>query len=633
MKRLYLAIFIFCFFFSTITWIPVGAQTGATIRVETDHPYYYANETIKVSFYGTGLTDFYGFQLDYDFGLNQTPSNPPFSLEGSVFPTDSRVVYQNKTTQNIGTLIVTMGSAPAITTQEWVLLATLTFQTSVDIANHQTMFTITDDYANITYQLANLSIKLASSIANPIPYTSTVSHEIPTFDLIRTTQTIEAGIPYTESDLIVAPHLQLIVVGEVNTSQVGVYPIQYQVKTPKNVLSDIKTKTITVVDTTSPQFSIPNQSFRAEEYSEFDWLTLIENLSDNASGKLTKSVVSSSVNFGIPGSYDVTVKVRDGSGNETLVTFQVVILIKQFTVNFYDDDSITILLTQMVDMGSSATAPSSPSKASSAQYHYVFSHWNRDFSNVQSDLSIIAVYQQILREYQITFYDDNQTAILKQETLPFGDTPIPPENPNKASDSYFHYEFASWGEAIVPVTGDKEYIAVFRAIPIVPSVSLLPGIDTIEKDSNWLNGGISLTDTRYEIQIIGNVLTNTLGEYSIEYVIKIDGLLVTSLRRIVTVIPSRIPSIQIQLVPGIDTILVDQTHVNTQVTVPTGASVRVESTVDTSKPGTYLITYYVTYQNQEYVKKRIVTVLPRPATPQSQPLATIPDRRKEQIEL
>ena len=60
-----------------------------------------------------------------------------------------------------------------------------------------------------------------------------------------------------------------------------------------------------------------------------------------------------------------------------------------YTVTFKDWDS-TILKTETVTQGQSATAPANPSRTG-----YTFIGWDKDFSNVKSDLTVTALYEKI----------------------------------------------------------------------------------------------------------------------------------------------------------------------------------------------------------------------------------------------
>ena len=76
-----------------------------------------------------------------------------------------------------------------------------------------------------------------------------------------------------------------------------------------------------------------------------------------------------------------------------------------FTVTFKNADG-TVLDVQEVPQGGSATAPTQPTMNSTADKSYTFKEWSADFSNVQSNLTITAVYTESVRQYSVTFKDN-----------------------------------------------------------------------------------------------------------------------------------------------------------------------------------------------------------------------------------
>lgn len=72
-----------------------------------------------------------------------------------------------------------------------------------------------------------------------------------------------------------------------------------------------------------------------------------------------------------------------------------------YTVTFKDYDG-TVLKTQTVDYGASATPPSNPSRTG-----YTFSSWSGTYTNVTSDQAVTATYRAI--SYSITYNLDGGT--------------------------------------------------------------------------------------------------------------------------------------------------------------------------------------------------------------------------------
>jgi len=124
--------------------------------------------------------------------------------------------------------------------------------------------------------------------------------------------------------------------------------------------------------------------------------------------------------------------------------------LQEYKVTFIDEDG-NILKQQMVEYGTGATEPESdliPSKADTNEYTYTFAGWSRPFGNVTEDMIVQTVYIGVLRMYTYTFYDADQTTIIKQVSAPYGSTIIPPNNPTKDSTEFITYEFTGWDKVV-----------------------------------------------------------------------------------------------------------------------------------------------------------------------------------------
>jgi hypothetical protein len=47
-----------------------------------------------------------------------------------------------------------------------------------------------------------------------------------------------------------------------------------------------------------------------------------------------------------------------------------------------------------------------PKKTSTAQYHFAYSNWIEDFSNITQPTNITSAYSEFLRDYPVYFYND-----------------------------------------------------------------------------------------------------------------------------------------------------------------------------------------------------------------------------------
>ncbi len=101
-----------------------------------------------------------------------------------------------------------------------------------------------------------------------------------------------------------------------------------------------------------------------------------------------------------------------------------------FTVIFKDSDG-SILSSQTVNQGSTATPPSNPSKIG-----YTFTGWDKLYNNVTSNLIIMALYEKNI--YNVVFKDSDGT-ILKTENVEHGANATPP-----IIDAPNGFIFTSW---------------------------------------------------------------------------------------------------------------------------------------------------------------------------------------------
>lgn len=113
--------------------------------------------------------------------------------------------------------------------------------------------------------------------------------------------------------------------GKVNTSKLGEYKVIYKIKY-KKVSKEVE-RIVKVVDTTKPEITLTGGDtsiYVGNEYKD-DGYTAV----DNYDGDLTSKVeVSNNINKDEQGEYEVTYKVKDTSGNETVITRKVSVINK-----------------------------------------------------------------------------------------------------------------------------------------------------------------------------------------------------------------------------------------------------------------------------------------------------------------
>jgi hypothetical protein len=88
---------------------------------------------------------------------------------------------------------------------------------------------------------------------------------------------------------------------------------------------------------------------------------------------------------------------RSWNTGEVGAGFSFTIAAPTYTVRFLDWDG-TILSTQTVEQGKDAVAPADPTREG-----YIFAGWDRDFTNIQANTFIAALYKQIVSNIVLTF--------------------------------------------------------------------------------------------------------------------------------------------------------------------------------------------------------------------------------------
>jgi uncharacterized repeat protein (TIGR02543 family) len=104
---------------------------------------------------------------------------------------------------------------------------------------------------------------------------------------------------------------------------------------------------------------------------------------------------------------------------------------KTYTVTFKDHDG-EVLKTQTVEHGDAATAPADPTRTG-----HSFTGWDKDFTNVTSDLTVTAQYD--INTYSVSFESNGGDTVSALTGVGYGATITEPADPTKTG-----YTFAGW---------------------------------------------------------------------------------------------------------------------------------------------------------------------------------------------
>ena len=120
---------------------------------------------------------------------------------------------------------------------------------------------------------------------------------------------------------------------------------------------------------------------------------------------------------------------------------------KQFTVTFVDYDGSEIK-TDVVEKGNDAVAPADPEREG-----YTFTGWDKDFTNVQSDLTVTAQYK--IKTYEVVFVDWDDAELYKQ-IVAYGQSATAPADPERGG-----FTFTGWDKEFDIVTADLTVTAQY----------------------------------------------------------------------------------------------------------------------------------------------------------------------------
>ncbi len=176
---------------------------------------------------------------------------------------------------------------------------------------------------------------------------------------------------------------------------------------------------------------------------------------------------------GQQGTTTVHAQVFDIVSGKTLaekdITVNVTKPILYVNVTWVDGDGNT-LKTESVEIGDTPSySGATPTKTATAQYSYTFKDWDKPLTAVTEDTTYTATFNEMLREYTVTFVDEDGTTVLKESTsYPYGTQAIDivkPIDPYKNPSAEYTYTFASWTPEVTTVEKDVVYKAVYTESP------------------------------------------------------------------------------------------------------------------------------------------------------------------------
>ncbi len=180
---------------------------------------------------------------------------------------------------------------------------------------------------------------------------------------------------------------------------------------------------------------------------------------------------------GKQGTTTVHAQVFDIVSGKTLaekdITVNVTKPILYVNVTWVDGDGNT-LKTESVEIGDTPSYNGdTPTKTATAQYRYTFKDWDKPLTAVTEDTTYTATFNEILREYTVTWKNQDGTQTIDTTTVKYGQKPVH-DNPSRDKTTQYTYAFNGWSgeknqisgtfvEQLPVVTGNITYFATFTS--------------------------------------------------------------------------------------------------------------------------------------------------------------------------
>ena len=164
--------------------------------------------------------------------------------------------------------------------------------------------------------------------------------------------------------------------------------------------------------------------------------------------------------------------------------------IKTFVVNFVNGE-LELQSDELAYGSLPEYTGETPTKATTAQYSYIFKGWSPTIVNVTGAKTYTAVFDSVVNRYLITFMDGENE--LQSDEVEYGKMPSAPMVALPANTAQYTYSFGGWDKEIVPVTGKATYTAVINRT--------LNKYDVVFKD---YNGEVLKSATQYDYGTLTN---------------------------------------------------------------------------------------------------------------------------------
>lgn len=137
------------------------------------------------------------------------------------------------------------------------------------------------------------------------------------------------------------------------------------------------------------------------------------------------------------------------------------------------------------EYGATPNEPETPVRQETAQYFYEFKGWNPEVTTVTDDAEYYAVFDSIVRTYNVRFLDWNED-ILQDDTLEYGAMPqFRGNNPTREQEDGQVYWFIGWEPEITEVQEAVDYIAQYSDSTLMFTATIINGMQEQTQYVPW----------------------------------------------------------------------------------------------------------------------------------------------------
>ncbi len=179
--------------------------------------------------------------------------------------------------------------------------------------------------------------------------------------------------------------------------------------------------------------------------------------------------------------------------------------IRYYKVDFMDYDNY-VIDSQYVAYGNSASAPANPVREG-----YLFAGWDKDYTNVKTNLFVNAQY--VRQNYTVEFIDYDGTQ-LNSQTVQYGDDAIAPVDVVREG-----YEFTGWDVPFENIQSDLSVTAQYKEIVNEKEDALIEVTETRQNENGDIWVAVETENVKVEHAEVldGSVTVNDDGSLTITF--------------------------------------------------------------------------------------------------------------------